>query len=139
MWKEAGMLVRIVVGGVLALALAATEVAVMADGAEAKVLRGRTGQGHRIKITVSGRKFRINSLAVTLNCQGGGRFLIEESGLPWTRVTSGGRFRDAQYAKADPVYLRGRLGDGVIRGRLRVTYRAEGARCASRWMPFHAT
>jgi hypothetical protein len=132
------MLVRLVVGGVLALALA-TDAAAMADAAEARMLRGTTGEGQRIKISVRGRRFRINSFGITLDCQGGGRFLLEESGLPWTSVSSRGRFRDAQYAKADPVYLRGRLGDRGIRGRLRVTYRAEGARCASRWVSFHAT
>jgi hypothetical protein len=133
------MIPRLVVGGVLALALAATDASAMADAAEARMLRGTTAQGHRIKITVRSGKFRVNSFAVTLDCQGGGRFVLEESGFHWTHVGRGGRFRDIQSGKIDPLYLRGYLGNGRIRGRLRVTYREKGGpRCASRWVSFHA-
>jgi len=134
------MLIRLIVGGVLALGLIGTDATAMADTAQARMLRGRTAQGKRIKIAVKQGKFRISGFKIELNCRDGSALLLEEGGFLWTDVKGSGDFSDAQFGKTDSVYFRGRFSRGGIRGRLRVTDRERhGPRCASRWVSFHVS
>jgi hypothetical protein len=134
------MLVRLVVGGALALGLVATDAAARAASAEARMFKGKTAQGHPMKIAVKERTLRIHVFDVELKCRDGSRLLLEEGGFLWTRVKPGGSFRDAQFGKTDKVYFRGRVSERRIRGRLRVTDKEKrGPMCASRWIAFNAT
>lgn len=131
------MLVRLVLGGVLALGLLATDTAAMADSAQARMLKGRTSQGHRIKLVVKQGAFRIHAFDIDLRCRDGSSLLLEESGFLWTRVKPNGSFRDAQFGRTDSVYFRGRAGERQLSGRIRVTDRERGGpKCASRWVGF---
>lgn len=133
------MLIRLVVGAVLALGLAATDTAAMADSGQARTLRGRTAQGHAIKLVVKRGSFKIRSFDIDLKCRDGSRLLLEESGFLWTRVKRDGSFRDAQFGRTDSVYLRGHLDAHRLRGRIRVTDKEKrGPKCASRWIDFQA-
>ena len=134
------MLVRLVVGGALALALVATDAAALAGSAEARMFKGKTAQGYRIKVVVKERTFRIHAFDVELKCRDGSWLLLEEGGFLWTKAKPNGSFRDAQFGKTDSVYFRGRVSERRIRGRLRVTDKEKrGPMCASRWIAFNAT
>lgn len=133
------MLVRLVVGGALALGLLATDAAAPAAYAEARMFKGRTAQGYRVKVAVKEDALRIRVFNVTLKCRDGSRLLLEEGGFLWTKVKPNGSFNDAQFGKTDSVYFRGRLGERRLRGKLRVTDKEKrGPRCASRWIAFSA-
>lgn len=134
------MLVRIVVGGALALGLVATDAAALASSAEARMFKGKTAQGLRIKVVVKERTFRIHGFNVELKCRDGSRSLLEEGGFLWTKPKPNGSFRDSQFGDTDSVYFRGHVSERRIRGRLRVTDREKrGPMCASRWITFSAT
>lgn len=134
------MLIRLVVGGALALGLVATNAAALASSAEARMFKGRTAQGHLIKVVVKERAFRIHRFDVELKCRDGSRSLLEEGGFLWTKQKSNGGFRDSQFGDTDSVYFRGRLSERRIKGRLRVTDKEKrGPMCASRWIAFSAT
>ncbi len=133
------MFVRLVVGGALALGLLASD-AVLAGSAEARMYKGRTAQGHRIKVTVKKGTFRIHLFEIDLRCRDGSALSLEESGFLWTKPKSNGSFRDAQFGKTDSVYFRGRVSEQRIRGRIRVTDKEKRSpMCASRWIAFNAT
>ncbi|HWA54103.1 MAG TPA: hypothetical protein VG816_08020 [Solirubrobacterales bacterium] len=134
------MLRRLVIGGALALALVTTEATALATSADAQMLKGRTSQGHRIKIAATKHAFRIHVFEIDLRCHDGSALLLEEGGFLWTKTKSNGSFRESQFGKTDSVYFRGRLSNGRIRGRLRVTDKEKRApMCASRWIAFSAT
>lgn len=134
------MFTRLIIGSALAFALVTTDAAALADSADARMLKGRTAQGHRIKIATKGRAFRIHIFEIDLRCRDGSALLLEEGGFLWTKTKPNGSFRDSQFGKTDSVYFRGRLSNGRIRGRLRVTDKEKRApMCASRWLAFTAT
>lgn len=134
------MFTRLVIGGALALALITTDAMALAGSADARMLKGRTAQGHRIKIATKGSTFRIHVFEVGLRCRDGSSLLLEEGGFLWTKTKSNGSFRDSQFGKTDSVYFRGRFTNGRIRGRLRVTDKERHSpMCASRWVAFNAT
>lgn len=134
------MLKRLVVGSALALGLLATDAAALAGSAEARMFKGKTAQGYRIKVVVKERTFRIHVFDVELKCRDGSGLLLEEGGFLWTKPKPNGSFRDAQFGKTDSVYFRGHLSERRIRGRLRVTDKEKrGPMCASRWIAFNAT
>ncbi len=133
------MLVRLVIGGALALGLVASDAA-LADSAEAKMFKGKTAQGHRIKVAVKARTFRLHVFEIDLRCRDGSALLLEEGGFLWTKPKPNGSFRDSQFGKTDSVYFRGRVGERRIQGRIRVTDKEKrGPMCASRWVAFNAT
>lgn len=134
------MLVRLIVSGAIALGLIASEAAALTDSASARMYKGKTAQGHRMKVVVKERTFRIHVFDVELKCRDGSWLLLEEGGFLWTKVKPNGSFRDSQFGKTDSVYLRGQMTEKGIRGRLRVTDKEKrGPRCASRWISFNAT
>lgn len=133
------MLARLVVGGMLAFGLIAADGAAIADSAQARMLKGKTGQGHRIKLVAKPGKFRIKVFDIDLKCRDGSRVLLEEGGFLWTRVKPSGSFRDAQFGKTDAIYFRGHADGRGVRGRIRVADKEKGGpKCTSRWIPFHA-
>lgn len=134
------MLRRLVMGGALALALVTTDATALAASADAQMLKGRTSQGHRIKVAVNKRAFRIRVFEIDLRCHDGSALLLEESGFLWTKTKPNGSFRESQFGKTDSVYFRGRISNGRIRGRLRVTDKEKRSpMCASKWVAFNAT
>lgn len=134
------MLVRLIVGGAIAFGLIASEAAALTDSASARMYKGRTAQGHRMKVVAKERTFRIHAFEVDLKCGDGSALLLEESGFLWTKAKPNGSFRDSQFGKTDSVYFRGRMTRQGIRGRLRVTDKEKrGPKCASHWIPFSAT
>jgi len=134
------MLVRLAVGSALALGLLASDAAALAGSAEARMFKGKTAQGYRIKVVARERTFRIHSFEVELKCRDGSRLLLEEGGFLWTKTTPNGSFRDSQFGKTDSVYFRGRVSEQRIRGRVRVTDKEKRRpMCASRWIAFNAT
>lgn len=134
------MLVRLVIGGALALGLVATDAAALAGSAGARMYKGKTAQGYRIKIVAKEGTFRIHVFDVELKCRDGSWLLLEEGGFLWTKVKPNGSFRDSQFGKTDSVYFRGRMSERRIRGRLRVTDKEKrGPMCASRWIAFNTT
>lgn len=138
------MLIRLVVSGALALGLVATGSAATADSADARLFKGKTGQGYRIKLNVKGNKFKLLRFEADLKCRNGVRLTLIESGFLWTKTRKGGSFRDAQFGKTDSVYFRGRLSNKRLRGRVRLTdkIKKRGAKgrvgCKSRWIRFNA-
>lgn len=134
------MFLRMIVTGVIAGGLLATSSAAMAEPAAARLYKGKTGQGHRIKLQVKERTFRIHMFDIDLRCRDGTALLIEEGGFLWTKPKPNGRFHDSQYGKTDSVYFRGRIDERRIRGQVRVTDKERGGPfCASRWVAFSAT
>jgi hypothetical protein len=134
------MFVRLVVGGALAFGLLASDAAALAGSAEARMFKGKTAQGFRIKVVVKERAFRIHMFDVELKCRDRSRLLLEEGGFLWTKPKPNGSFRDAQFGKTDSVYFRGRVSERRIRGRVRVTDKEKRKpKCASRWVAFNAT
>ena len=134
------MLVRLAVGSALALGLVAADATALTGSAEARMYKGKTAQGYRMKVVVKERAFRIHAFDIELKCRDGSRLVLEEGGFLWTKVKPDGSFRDAQFGKTDSVYFRGRVSERRIRGRLRVTDKEKrGPRCASRWIAFNAT
>lgn len=134
------MLVRLIVGGALACGLIAGEAAALTNSANARMYKGKTAQGYRMKVVVKERTFRIHVFDVELKCRDGSRLLLEEGGFLWTKVKPNGSFRDAQFGKTDSVYVRGRMTEQRLRGRLRVTDKEKRRpKCASRWIRFNAT
>ena len=134
------MLIRLIVGAAIAFGLIASEAAALADSASARMYKGKTAQGYRMKVVGKQRMFRIHTFEVDLKCRDGSALQLEEGGFLWTKVKPNGSFRDSQFGKTDSVYFRGRMTEQGIRGRLRVTDKEKrGPMCASRWIAFNAT
>ena len=132
------MLVRLIVGGAIAFGLIASEAGALTDSASARMYKGKTAQGERMKVFVKDRTFRIHRFDIELKCRDGSWLLLEEGGFLWTKVKPNGSFRDAQFGETDSVYFRGRMTKKGIRGRLRVTDKEKrGPKCASRWIAFN--
>lgn len=133
------MLARLVLGGMLAVSLLVADTAAMADSAQARQLKGKTSQGHRIKLVVKNGSLRIHSFDIDLKCRDGSSLLLEESGFLWTRVKPNGSFRDAQFGKTDSVYFRGKANKRQLQGRVRVVDKEkQGPKCTSPWISFRA-
>lgn len=134
------MVFRLIACGAVAFCLLAGGAAVQAEPAEAEVLKGKTGQGYRMKVLAKGQAFKIHVFDIDLRCRNGSELALIESGFLWTKVGKRGGFRDAQFGRTDSVYFRGRLSEKRIRGQVRVTDRLRnGTRCSSRWIGFNAT
>ncbi len=136
------MFSRLIACGAIACCLLAGEAAASADRADAKLFKGSTGQGYRIKIQVRDQAFRIHAFDIDLRCRDGSELALIMTGYLWTKVGKRGGFRDAQFGRTDGTYFRGRLyrGEGLISGQLRVTDRLrDGTRCASRLIEFTGT
>lgn len=134
------MLIRLIVGAAIAFGLIASEAAALADSASARMYKGKTAQGYRMKVVGKQRMFRIHTFEVDLKCRDGSALQLEEGGFLWTKVKPNGSFRDSQFGKTDSVYFRGRMTEKGVRGRLRVTDKEKrGPMCASRWIAFNAT
>lgn len=134
------MFVRLAVAGAMASGLIATDVVALADSASARMFKGRTAQGYRIKIAAKERKLKLLRFEADLRCRDGSILTLIESGFLWTRVGKKGSFRDAQFGRTDSVYFRGRVNERRIRGRVRLTDKLRrGVRCRSRWIAFNAT
>jgi hypothetical protein len=131
---------RLFTCGAIACCLIAGGAVASADPAEAKMFKGKTSQGYRVKVVVKPQAFRIHVFDIDLRCKDGSELALIEGGFLWTKVGKGGSFRDAQFGRTDSVYFRGQLNEKRIRGRVRVTDRlGDGTRCASRWIAFNAT
>lgn len=134
------MLLRMIVSGVIACGLVAADTAAMAEGAGARMFKGRTAQGHRIKVLGKQGMFRIHAFDIELRCRDGSTLVLEEGGFLWTKVKRDGSFRDSQFGDTDSIYFRGSASERRIRGRIRVTDREKREPfCASRWIAFSAT
>lgn len=134
------MVSRLVACGVIACCLVAGSAVASAEPAAAKVFKGKTSQGHRIKSMVKGKAFKIHVFEIDLRCKDGSELVLIEGGFLWTKTGKGGGFRDAQFGRTDSVYFRGKLNQRRLRGKVRVTDRLRnGTRCASRWVNFNAT
>jgi hypothetical protein len=134
------MISRLIASGVIACCLLVGSASAAADPAGAKLFKGKTGQGYRIKVLVREQAFRIHVFDIDLNCRDGSELALIEGGFLWTKTDKAGRFKDAQFGRTDSIYFRGRLNERRIRGRLRVTDRRnDGTRCSSRWIAFNAT
>lgn len=133
------MVSRLIACGAVACCLVVGDAAAVADSASAKLFKGKTGQGYRIKVLAREQAFKIHVFDIDLRCRDGSELALIESGFLWTKTSRAGRFRDAQFGKTDSVYFRGRLTERRIRGRLRVTDELrDGTRCSSRWLAFRA-
>lgn len=130
------MLLRLMVSGALALSL------VMADAAAAKteVVKGRTAQGYRLKAMMKGeRSVRLLNFKADLKCRDGTLLQLAEGGFLPSAVSRGGAIKEVQYGNTDTIFIRGKVKNGTIRGRLRLTDRyGKGNPCKSRWIKFHA-
>ena len=138
------MFARLIAAGALALGLLATDATALADSADARLYKGGTAQGYRIKIAVKNDKFRILRFEADLRCRDGSALTLIESGFLWTPVRRNGSFRDAQFGRTDSVYFRGTLSERRLSGRVRLTdelrrgKRGGKLKCKSRWIGFNA-
>lgn len=138
------MFARLIAAGALALGLLATDAAAVADSAEARMFKGRTAQGYRIKLNVKDGKFKILKFEADLRCRDRSTLTLIESGFLWTPVRRSGSFRDAQFGRTDSVYFRGTLSERRLSGRVRLTdelrrgKRGGKLECKSRWIGFNA-
>ncbi|HWM56007.1 MAG TPA: hypothetical protein VNO20_11530 [Solirubrobacterales bacterium] len=133
------MFVRLIAGCALACGLIAADAGALTDPAEARMFKGKTAQGYRIKLAVKDRKFKILKFEADLRCGDGGTLTLIESGFLWTPVRRNGNFRDAQFGRTDSVYFRGRVDKRRLGGRVRLTDKLRGGlRCKSRWIRFNA-
>lgn len=134
------MLVRLIVGCALACGLIAGSSVAFASPASARAFKGKTAQGHPIKLIVRERSLRIQTFEVDLRCRDGSSLLLEEGGFLWTKTKPNGSFHDSQFGKTDSIYFRGRVSKRGVQGRLRVTDKEKRSpMCASRWVAFKAT
>jgi hypothetical protein len=100
-------------------------------------LRGRTSQGHQIKLVVRNRSVVIKHLTARLHCRGGAVLIDDESGFLPTPVRRG-RISDKQFGSTDEVLIQGRLRGKRLQGKVRVRDRLGRARCDSGWIRFAA-
>ena len=134
------MFVRLIVSSVVVCSFLMANVVAAADAASRATVKGRTGQGHRIKLAKQkGNSFQILGFKADLGCRDGTKLQLEESGFQSTRVRSNGSFHELQYGSTDRVYIQGRVKGGSVRGRLRLTDRyGKKNPCKSHWIKFHA-
>jgi hypothetical protein len=130
------MFLRLMLSGALAFSSVITDVA----AAKAEVLKGRTAQGYRIKATTHGeRSVRLLDFKADLECRDGTLLQLSEGGFLPSDVRPNGTVHEAQYGDTDAVFIRGRIENGTIQGRLRLTDRwGRGNPCRSRWIKFQA-
>ena len=131
------MLMRLMLSGALALSLVKIDIA----DANAAIVKGRTAQGYRVKAAMHGKtSVRLLDLQADLKCRDGTVLQLAESGFQSSDVRRNGTIREVQYGRTDTVYIRGRVSEGAIHGRLRLTDRyGKGNPCRSRWIKFRAS
>lgn len=131
------MILRVIAFGVLTLCLVGGGAVASPDRADAKLLKGTTGQGYPIKVMVKDQAFKFQAFKIELRCQDKRRLTRIQRGFPWTTVGNRGKFRETWSRDGDRVSFRGRLYKRRISGQLRVTDRlGDGTRCASGWTEF---
>jgi len=136
------MLRRVAVGGVLAcmmvaaLATAPTEASTKA--AKTTLLRGRTGQQHRVKLRLSAHSLQLIRFDIELRCRDASTLIDEESGFARTPFHRNGSFSEVQTGSTDTVMIRGHVRGRGVKGRLRVKDRVGKTRCDSHWVQFKA-
>jgi hypothetical protein len=134
------MFLRTVVTGVIACGLLSANSAAMAETADARMFKGKTAQGYRIKLQVENGKFKIRTFNIELRCRDKTWLILEEGGFLWTKTKSNGAFHDAQFGDTDSIYFRGRVTKRRIRGQIRATDKGKGEPfCATHWVKFNAT
>jgi hypothetical protein len=133
------MCARLLITAVLGFAMLAASAAAVTDSAGARLFKGKTAQGYRIKLNVKEPRFKILRFEADLRCSDGTLLTLIESGFLWTRAGSSGSFRDAQFGRTDDVFFRGRLSENRIQGRVRLTDELRrGVDCRSKWIRFTA-
>ncbi len=136
------MIRRIAVSAVLAclvvaaLASAPTEAATKAGNAT--LLKGRTGQHHRVKLKLQQRSLKLLRFDIELHCHDGSILIDEESGFVRTPFRHGGSFSEVQTGSTDTVMIRGQVRGKGVKGRLRVKDRLGKSKCDSHWVRFTA-
>lgn len=100
-------------------------------------LKGRTRQGHKIRLVLRRDSVQIKRFTIELRCRDGSILIDDESGFLPTPLSAGGRIRDHQIGSTDDVWVRGRLGGNRLRGSVRVHDRVGRVRCDSRWVRFN--
>lgn len=121
-----------------ALAFAAMAVEAGAATADHGALKGRTRQGRTVRLALHRGSIQIKRFSIELRCRDGSYLIDAESGFLPTHLRSGGRIRDHQVGNTDDVWIRGRLGGGVLRGAIRVHDRLGKVQCDSHWVRFQA-
>lgn len=132
------MLFRLILSSVLMCSFLMADLA--AASASSGVLKGRTAQGYRIKVAMRGENWiKLLSFKADLDCRDGTLLQLDEGGFLPSQVRGNGTFREMQYGRTDRVYIRGRVNNSSVRGRLRLTDRyGKGNPCKSQWIEFHA-
>lgn len=122
------------------IAALAVGLAPAAGGARApgKLALGKTSQGRGMGVRIDARTLRMLDFNALLRCRDGSELIVEEGGFLPIRTRPSGYFRDVQYGRTDTVWLRGRVGQKWVRGRLRVTDRWGPVKCNSGWFRFSA-
>lgn len=131
------MFLRLILGSALALSLVMADVA----AAKAEVVKGRTAQGYRIKAMMHGENsVRLLNFKADLQCRDGTTLQLTEGGFLPSEVRRDGSIREVQYGDTDTVFIRGRVDNGSIQGRVRLTDRyGKDNPCRSRWIKFRAS
>lgn len=135
------MFMRLMLSSVLALSFVTVDAVAAANASARGTLKGRTAQGYGIRVAMQGgNSFKLLGFKADLECRDGTALQLEEGGFLPSRVRPNGTFHEVQYGNTDTVFIRGRVKDGAIRGRLRLTDRyGKGNPCKSRWIKFHAS
>jgi hypothetical protein len=132
------MRITLFLGALLVCLLLAAEPA-PADATQKRVLSGRTAEGQRITLALSGGTLRVLRFRARLRCRNREILVVDESGFLPTHVR-GGRFSDVQFGSTDEVRFRGRMIGTSVRGRLHVKDQLpkRPVPCASGWIGFSA-
>lgn len=80
------MISRLIVCGALACCFFAGGAVASADRADAKLFKGKTSQGYRIKAQVRDQAFRIHVFDIDLRCRDGSELALIMGGYLWTKV-----------------------------------------------------
>lgn len=134
------MVSRLIACGAIVCGLFAGGAGASADRADAKLYKGTTGQGYRIKVMVKDQRFKVQAFDADVRCQDERVLTLAKRGFPWTKVGKGGRFRETWSRGGDTVIFRGRLTERSINGAMHVSERrGDGVRCSSWTFTFGAT
>lgn len=134
------MISRLIAFGVFALCLVGGVAAASADQAEAKLYKGTTGQGYRIKVMVKDQRFKVQVFDADVSCQDERVLKLTKRGFPWAKAGKRGTFRETWSRGGDTVIFRGRLTERGINGAMHVSERrGDGVRCSSWTFTFGAT
>lgn len=126
------MVPRLIACAAIVCGLIAGDAVASADRAGAKLYKGTTGQGYRIKVMVKDQAFKVQVFDVDLRCQDERQLTLVKRGFPWTKVGKRGTFSETWSRGGERVVFSGQLDRRGIRGGLRVSDRLrDGTRCSS--------